>query len=344
MVEEKLHLAKFWDKEKLKNIEGIRCSLCARRCFIPEGKRGFCMVRENVKGKLFTLNYGRIVGLNVDPIEKKPLFHFFPGSSAMSYACFGCNWRCAYCCNWMISHDQLPNTQGEYHDPDYIVELAVENNCKTVSHTYTEPTIFYEFAYDVAKLAHKEDIKNTFVTNGYMTPEALDDFKYLDAATVDFKASADPEFLKKYSQVMLAEPIFEFLKELKKHKIHTEVTNLIIPKVGDDLEKFRKLVKWIVNELGTDIPFHIIRFFPNYKMLNMPSTPVATLEKFAEEARKLGLTYVYVGNVPGHKGENSYCPNCKELLIERIGFESRVVNLKKDRCGKCGEKINIVLS
>lgn len=302
------------------------------------------MVRENMKGKLFSLNYGKIVGLNVDPIEKKPLFHFFPGSSAMSYACFGCNWRCSYCCNWMISHDQLPNTQGEYHEPEDIANLAVKNNCRTVSHTYTEPTIYYEFARDVAKLARKKNIRNTFVTNGYMTVEALEGFKHLDAVTVDFKASADPDFLRKYSQVMLPEPIFEFLKELRRLKIHTEITDLIIPKVGDDIEKFRKLVKWVVDELGTDVPFHIIRFFPNYKMLDISSTPVATLEKFAEEARKLGLNYVYVGNVPGHKYENTYCPSCKELLIERIGFDSRIVNLKNDKCGKCGERIRIILS
>ncbi|MBI5872083.1 radical SAM protein [archaeon] len=176
-----------------------------------------------------------------------------------------------------------------------------------------------------------------------MTPEALDNFKYLDAATVDFKASGDEEFLRKYASVPSSEPILEFLKELQKHKIHTEVTDLIIPKVGDDLEQFKKFVKRIVDEVGSDIPFHILRFFPSYKMLDIPSTPVTTLEKFYNEAKKLGLNYVYVGNVPGNK-ESTFCPNCKELLIERLGFESRIANLKKDRCGKCDEKINIFLS
>ena len=332
-------LAMMWKNEN----KGVRCNLCARRCFIPEGKRGFCMVRENIKGKLFSLNYGKIVGLNVDPIEKKPLFHFLPASSALSYACRGCNFRCQYCCNWEISHDGLPEIFGQDYDPEQIVELAIENNCPAISHTYTEPTIFYEFAFDVAKLAHKKNIKNTFVTNGYMTPEALENFKYLDAATVDFKASGDENFLRKYASVPSSEPIFAFLKELKKHKIHTEITNLIVPKIGDDSEKFRKLIKWVVDELGTDVPFHILRFFPTYKMSTTPSTPIATLEKFFDEAMRQGLNYVYVGNAPGKK-ENTYCPNCKELLIERIGFESRIVNLKKDRCGKCNEKINIVLS
>jgi pyruvate formate lyase activating enzyme len=337
MAEKKL--AMMWKDEN----KGVRCNLCARRCFILEGKRGFCMVRENIKGKLFSLNYGKIVGLNVDPIEKKPLFHFLPASSALSYACRGCNFRCQYCCNWEISHDGLPEIFGQDYAPEQIVELAIKNNCPAISHTYTEPTIFYEFAFDVAKFAHKKNIKNTFVTNGYMTPEALENFKYLDAATVDFKASGDETFLRKYASVPSSEPIFAFLKELKKHKIHTEITNLIVPKIGDDLEKFRKLVKWVVDELGIDVPFHILRFFPTYKMLTTSPTPVAILEKFFDEAMGQGLNYVYVGNAPGKK-ENTYCPNCKELLIERIGFESRIVNLKKDRCGKCNEKTNIVLS
>ncbi len=338
MAEKKL--AMMWKKE----AKGIRCNLCARHCFIQEGERGFCMVRENTNDKLFSLNYGKIVGLNVDPIEKKPLFHFLPTTFALSYACRGCNFRCLYCCNWEISHDGLPEIFGQDYSPEQIVELAIKDNCPIISHTYTEPTIFYEFAYDVAKLAHKKNIKNTFVTNGYMTPEALDNFKHLDAATVDFKGAGDEAFLKKYASVPSSEPIFTFLKELKRHKIHTEITNLVIPKVGDNLEQFKKLVKWIVDELGPDVPFHILRFFPTYKMMNTASTPTATLEKFAKESKGLGLNYVYVGNVPGTGLENTYCPNCKELLIERIGFESRLGNLKKDKCGKCGEKINVFLS
>ncbi len=334
MVEKK-HLAMMWKKEG----KGIRCSLCARRCLILDGKRGFCMVRE-VNNKLFSLNYGKIVGLNIDPIEKKPLFHFLPTTFALSYACRGCNFRCAYCLNWEISHDRLPEIFGQKYTSEQIVELAIKDNCPTISHTYTEPTIFYEFAYDVAKLAHKKNIKNTFVTNGYMTPEALGNFKYLDAATVDFKASGDEKFLRKYASVPSSKPIFEFLEELKKHKIHTEITNLVIPKIGDNLEQFRNLVEQIIEKLGADVPFHIIRFFPTYHMLDISSTPISTLEKFYDEAKKLGLKYVYVGNVPSHL-ESTYCPNCKEILIERFGFESRIINLKKDRCTKCDEKINL---
>lgn len=296
------------------------------------------MVRENIRGKLFSLNYGKVVALNIDPIEKKPLFHFLPGVSALSYACSGCNFRCLYCCNSEISQKCLPDVSGKDYKPEQIVDIAVKEECPVISHTYTEPTIYYEFASDVAIFAHDKNIKNIFVTNGYMTPEALENFKYLDAATVDFKASADEAFMKKYASVTNIEPIFNFLKELKKQKIHTEITNLVVPRVGDDMEKFRKLVKWIVDELGADVPFHILRFFPNYKISEFPSTPSATLEKFFDEAKKQEMNYVYIGNVLGEK-ENTYCPNCKELLIERSGFQSRIVNLKKDRCGKCGERI-----
>lgn len=338
---EKPHSAMLWHKEDDK----IRCKLCARECLIPEGKKGFCMVRENIKGKLYSLNYGKIVGLNIDPIEKKPLFHFFPGSFALSYACRGCNWRCKYCCNWSISHDGLPEIFGTDYTPEKIVQMASENKLKIISHTYTEPTIYFEFAYDVAKLAHKKKMKNTFVTNGYMTQEALKKIsKFLDAATVDFKGSGNEKFLREFSLVPNTQPIFDTLIAMKKFGIHVEITNLIVPRIGDNIEDFRKLVKWILEELGEDTPFHLLRFFPSYMMLDTPETPIETLEKFMEESRKLGLNFVYIGNIPGHPGENTYCPSCKTLLIERIGFSSRIVNLVKNRCLNCSKKINLVLS
>jgi pyruvate formate lyase activating enzyme len=336
--------AMLWKIKKINDKEVICCNICARRCFIPEGKRGFCQLRENIKGKLFTLNFGKVVGLHFDPIEKKPLYHFYPGSEALSYACRGCNWRCVYCCNWEISHDGLPEIFGEDYTPEQIVNIAISSNCKIISHTYTEPTVFYEFAYEVAKLAHRKKIKNTFVTNGYMTPEALKKIaKYLDAATVDFKASNDKEFLNKFASVPDGSPIFDFLLGLKKHKIHFEITDLIVPKIGDKIEEFRKLVKWIVENLGEETPFHLIRFFPSYKLLDLPPTPVVTLEKFAAEAKKLGLVYVYVGNIPGHRLENTYCPNCNSLLIERMGFRARAINLEANKCKICGKKIKVII-
>ena len=333
-------LAVLWRREK----EGIRCNLCARKCLILPGKRGFCMVRENKNNQLYTLNYGRVVGLNFDPIEKKPLFHFYPGSTALSYACRGCNWRCQFCCNWLISHDGLPEIFGDKYEPEEIVEMAQERNCKIISHTYTEPTIYFEFAYEVAKLAHKKGMLNTFVTNGYMSLQALRKIsKFLDAATVDFKASNDPSFLLKYSSVPSNEPVFEFLKGLKKYGIHIEITNLIVPQIGENLEQFRKVVKWIIENLGSDVPFHVLRFHPDYMLTEIPVTPIETLESFIEEAKKLGLKHVYIGNVPGHRYENTYCPNCNELLIERTGFWVEKVNLEGNKCKKCGEKINIVV-
>ncbi|RLI97900.1 MAG: hypothetical protein DRP00_03185, partial [Candidatus Aenigmatarchaeota archaeon] len=248
------------------------------------------------------------------------------------------------CCNWLISHDGLPEIFGDKYEPEEIVRIAEENNCKIISHTYTEPTVYYEFAYEVARLAHKKGMLNTFVTNGYMNLNPLKKIaKYLDAATVDFKASDDPEFLIKYSSVPSNEPVFEFLKGLKKHKIHVEITNLIVPKIGENLKQFRKLVEWIIENLGAETPFHVLRFHPDYKLTDIPVTPVETLEKFIEEAKKLGLKYVYIGNVPGHEYENTYCPNCGEVLIERTGFWVNKVNLDKDRCRKCGEKIHIVV-
>jgi len=339
---ERLHKALFWHKEALGKVVGIRCELCARRCLIPAGQRGFCAVRENQGNKLFSLNYGRVVALNTDPIEKKPLFHFYPDSFALSYACAGCNFACAYCCNWEISHVKLPEKLGTNYSPQQIVDMAEEQGLKIISHTYTEPTIFFEFAFDVAKLAHKKGMKNTFVTNGYITEQPLKKIsKFLDAATVDFKGSGDEKFMREFASVPSTDPIFQALKLMKKLGIHVEITDLIVPKVGDDEKKFKELAKWVVDNLGSEVPFHVLRFFPSYKMMGFPDTPVKTLEKFAEEAKKLGMKYVYVGNVPGHDYENTYCPSCNTLLIKRSGFNA-ISNVEKGKCPKCGAKVNIV--
>jgi len=335
--------AMLWHKEE----ENVRCDLCGRRCLIKENGLGFCLVRKNVKGKLFSLNYGKIISMNIDPIEKKPLFHFYPGSYALSIASAGCNFSCKFCCNYEISQvfrdKDLHEVVGEEYKPTEIVKIAKEQSCKSISYTYTEPTIFFEFAFDTAKIAHKAGIKNTFVTNGYMTPEAVKTIApYLDAATVDFKGSADPKCYKNFSSVPEVKPIFDCLLEMKKQKIHVEITNLIIPKYGDDLEHFKKLVRWVVDELGNDVPFHILRFFPTYKVLDLPETPIQTLDKAFEIAKEEGLKFVYLGNVPGYK-ENTYCPNCGELLVERFGLFATRVNLSKNKCPKCGTKINIVI-
>ncbi len=336
--ENKGKIAMFW--KRMDSV--VKCSLCYRMCTIKEGKRGFCGVRINRNGTLYSLVYGKITAANIDPIEKKPLFHFHPGSSTFSISTVGCNFRCQFCCNWVLS--QETEIIGREVSPETIVEWALKYGANGISYTYNEPTVFYEFAYDTAKIAHSKNLYNTFVTNGYLTPEAIREIApYLDAATVDFKGSGDAEFYRKFMSVPDPSPIYESLLELKRNKIFTEVTNLVVPQVGDDPDNLRKLARWIVENLGPETPFHLIRFYPEYKMLDFNPTPISTLEKLASIAKSEGLQYVYIGNVPGHELENTYCPSCGELLIARYGFTIHKWNVKDDnRCPKCGEKINII--
>jgi len=319
----------------------VRCNLCARLCTIPDGKVGFCLVRKNEGGKLYALAYGKACSACVDPITKKPLAHFHPGALVMSIATGGCNFRCQFCDNWMIS--QTNGVQGTEFPPEKVVKAARDNGCHGVSYTYTEPTIFFEYAYDTATLAKKVGFFNTFVTNGYMTTEAVQTIApVLDAATVDFKGGADIEFYKKFSAVPSVEPIYESLKEMKRGDIHVEITNLVVPKLGDSLERIRELAAWTRENMGKDTPFHLLRFHPDYKLTEIPSTPIATLEKACDVSREVGLNYVFIGNVPGHSYENTYCPNCHELVVKRFSFEIVKWNLTRDmRCPKCGYNIAI---
>jgi len=277
----------------------------------------------------------------VDPITKKPLAHFHPGSLVLSIAAGGCNFRCEFCDNWMISQEK--EISGKDVSPGDIVKAARDNGCQGISYTYTEPTIFLEYALDTAGLAKQVGFFNTFVTNGYMTKEAVQTIApVLDAATVDFKGAADPEFYRKFSAVPSVEPIFESLKEMKRHDIHVEVTNLVVPKMGDSMDKIRELAVWIKDHLGKDTPFHLLRFHPEYKLTEVQSTPIATLEEAWKVSHEAGLNYVYIGNVPGHPYENTYCPNCRELVVKRYSFEIVRWNLTKDmRCPKCGYNIAI---
>jgi len=333
-----LHQAMLYERQK----EGkVKCCLCARRCLISDGSPGFCLVRENQGGTLFTLNYGKAVSACVDPISKKPVSHFNPGSIVMSIAAVGCNFRCQFCDNWMISQDH--EIAGKNLPPDEIVKMAKEQGCQGISYTYTEPTIYMEYAKDTAELAHKEGIFNTFVTNGYMTPEAVKAIApVLDVATVDFKAGGDPAFYKSVSAVPNVEPIYESLKELKVNGVHVEVTNLVIPKIGDDMRRIEDMATWIKDYLGRDTPFHLLRFHPDYKMTTTPATPIETLEKAYMIAKNVGLNYPYIGNVSGHPGENTYCPNCDEPVIKRYSFEITQWNLTDEmRCPVCGQYIPI---
>jgi len=333
-----LHEAMLYEKQEDKKV---KCHLCARRCLISEGATGFCLVRKNEGGTLYSLVYGKAVSAAVDPIGKKPLSHFNPGALVMSIAAAGCNFRCQFCDNWMISQDK--EVAGNPFPPAEVVKAAGARNCQGISYTYTEPTIYMEYAYDTAKIAHQVGLFNTFVTNGYMTPEAVRTIApYLDAATVDFKGGGDPEFYKTVSAVPNVDPIYETLKELKRRGVHIEITNLIVPKIGDSIDRIKEMATWIKDNLGADTPFHLLRFHPDYKMTTIPATSIETLEKAYMTAKEVGLSYTYIGNVPGHPAENTYCPNCNELVIKRLSFEILRWNLTKDmRCPVCGHEIPI---
>jgi len=333
-----LHEAMLYEKSEDKKV---RCNLCARRCVIKDGGLGFCLVKKNEGGTLYSLVYAKAISACVDPIGKKPLSHFNPGALVMSIATVGCNFRCKFCDNWMISQER--KIQGKHFPPEDVVKAARDNGCQGISYTYTEPTIFFEYAYDTAKLAHKVGLFNTFVTNGYMTPEAVKTITpYLDAATVDFKGAGDSDFYKKFAAVPTVEPIYESLKEMKRNNIHIEITNLVVPKIGDSLERLRELATWVKEVLGRDTPFHLLRFHPEYQVTDTPSTSIETLEKAYAAAKEAGLNYVYIGNVPGHPYENTYCPNCNELLIKRFSFEITRWKLTKDmRCPACDQDIPI---
>ena len=243
-----------------------------------------------------------------------------------------------------MTNNSIQDLKLEEYTPEDIVKLAEKYNCKTISYTYTEPTIFFEFAYKTAKLAHKNNIKNMFVTNGYMTDEAVKKIaKHLDAATVDVKASLDPEFYNKFMSVPDIGPIYDTLKQMKKQRIFLEITNLIVPQIGDNIELCRKFAEWVNNEINSNIPFHIIQFFPNFRLLEIPPTPVSRLEECIDGAKKAGLRFVYIGNVPGHASENTYCYNCQEPLILRDGIRIKKNNLSRGRCPNCGLGINIII-
>ena len=323
MVEENLKEAMLWESLSDKRV---KCNLCYRRCIIPDGATGACIVRMNRDGKLYSRVYGKLTSANVDPIEKKPLFHVYPGGEVMSISTVGCNFRCQFCCNWVLS--QETRIYGRTTTPEEVVRWTLEYGAEGISYTYNEPTVFFEFAYDTAKLAKKHNLINTFVTNGYMTPEAIDMIhKYLDAATVDFKGNGNSDFYRKFMGVKDPTLIFESLKAMKERKIFIEITDLVVPNYGDDIEDLRKLARWVVENLGPETPFHVIRFHPDYKMLDVPPTPIKTLEEHAKVAMEEGLKYVYVGNVPGHPLENTRCPECGTEVIKRFGFEIVEMNL-----------------
>jgi len=316
----------------------VRCNLCAHRCIIADGKKGICLVRENRGGTLYTLVYGRTIAQHVDPVEKKPLFHFYPGSTAYSIATPGCNVRCRWCQNWEIS--QMPRERhlimGQEASPEQIVAAAKHAGCRSIAYTYTEPTVFFEYAYDTARLAHEAGLTNIYVTNGYMTEEMLETFRpYLDAANVDLKAFRD-ETYRRYVGAHL-QPVLEAMKMMKRLGIWLEVTTLVIPGINDDDGELKDAARFVAEELGVDTPWHISRFFPAYKMTDVPPTPIETLQRAREIGLEAGLCYVYVGNVPGE--ENTTCHKCGRLLIRRVGFHVVENHISDGRCPYCGTPV-----
>jgi len=324
------------------NINGkVRCHLCNHHCVIKEGKRGICGVRENRYGKLYSLVYGKSVSVGVDPIEKKPLFHFYPGTSSYSFATVGCNFHCLHCQNWEIS--QMSKGKGgkiigDELAPERIVSGAMRASCMSIAYTYTEPTVFLEYAYDTAKLAHEQGIKNLFVTNGYTSAEAIKEIApFLDAANVDLK-SFDEDFYHEVCGAKL-QPVLDNIRLYKELGVWVEVTTLIIPGYNDDEDQLKEIAEFI-KSVGDEIPWHITAFYPAYKLLDVPPTPVESLRMARDIGIQVGLRYVYEGNIPGEGGESTYCSSCEELLIERSGFYIKRNKLVDGQCPKCKAKMD----
>ena len=313
----------------------VRCHLCSHRCRIAPSKRGICAVRENRDGSLYSLVYEKLISQSVDPIEKKPLFHVHPGSRSYSIATVGCNFQCDFCQNHEIS--QMPRETGKIIGrsvaPFDIVKKAVETGSKSIAYTYTEPTVYFEYAFDTCKEAHKRGVKNVFVTNGFMTGEAIETIApYLDAANIDLKSFSD-EFYKKYCGARL-QPVLESLKKMKELGIWVEVTTLVIPSLNDSEDELRDIARFICS-IGAETPWHISRYYPRYKMSEPPATPVATIHRAAETGKEEGLRYIYAGNVPGDAGENTFCHKCGHLVIERYGYQIENIDLDGVQCPRC---------
>jgi pyruvate formate lyase activating enzyme len=337
-----MKLAQFWEKGKDK----VQCLLCNHYCLINDGQAGICAVRKNIKGRLYSLVYGKVIAANIDPIEKKPLFHFLPGSLAYSIATVGCNFRCQHCQNADISQlaerklaaDFIP---GQELSPADIIKEAEKNHCQSIAYTYTEPTIFAEYALDCMKLAHKASLKNVWVSNGYTAKEAwLKILPYLDAINVDLKFFNNQTYLKICGAKL--QPVLDNLVYLKKKKIHLEVTTLIIPGLNDSEQELRQISKFIRDKLGAATPWHVSRFFPQYKLQDTKPTEEDLIYQAYQIGKEAGLQYVYGGNVATESLANTYCPNCQELIIKRFAYQIKRFD-QNGKCSKCQSKVDLIL-
>lgn len=358
------HEALFYNTE---NGKKVNCCLCPHRCIIADGKFGYCGVRKNIGGQLYSMIYGMVSSACADAIEKKPLYHFYPGSYTFSVGSLGCNMRCGHCQNWQIAHSRADSggRGTSYISPEELVNLSLENQCGGISWTYNEPTIWIEYAIDGAKLAKKKGQYTVFVTNGYIEPEALDAIgPYLDAYRVDIKGFDRSEkkwvletdikvnndledsrhcFYRDVANVNSVKPILDATVRAKtKWNMHVEIITNVVPGYNDDPDELRDIARWIVQNLGDETPWHISRFHPYLELSHVSSTPISTLEMARNIGVEEGLRYVYTGNVPGHKWENTYCHNCGYMLIERVGFNVGTFEIKDGLCTKCGANIPIV--
>lgn len=320
----------------------VDCFLCAHRCRIASGRRGICRVRENRDDALYTLVYGRLIAANVDPIEKKPLYHFQPGSQSYSIATMGCNFNCDFCQNASISQANYPERlAGSYAEPQSVVDEAERHRCSSIAYTYTEPTIFFEYARDVASIAHERGIKNVFVTNGYQTPETIDKMAGLvDAANIDLK-SFDDEFYRKLCGASLA-PVLEAIRLMHENGIFVELTTLLITGENDSDGELKQLAGFIA-DISPDIPWHVSAFYPTHRMLEHPPTQPNSIYKALEIGEKAGLRYLYAGNIPGSGYEDTKCHSCGKTVIYRTGFSVRATNLDGGKCGHCGTALPLVV-
>ncbi|MBC8527498.1 MAG: AmmeMemoRadiSam system radical SAM enzyme [Candidatus Cloacimonetes bacterium] len=331
---ESLKEAKYYEKLQ-DNL--VKCNLCPNKCFLGDGQIGDCGVRKNIKGTLYSLVYNKPVAVHIDPIEKKPLYHFYPATTALSIATVGCNMRCNFCQNWEISQSRPNEVKALTMTPQDVVESAKKYGCESIAFTYTEPTVFYEYMLDIAKLAHKEEIKTVFITCGYINEKPFRELcKYLDGANIDLKGFSD-EFYSTYTTATL-QPVLNTLKIAKEEGLYFEITNLVIPEANDDPKVIRKMCEWIRDSLGVNYPLHFSRFFPKYKLLNRPPTPLKTLEMARDIALDVGIKYVYIGNI-ATESEDTYCPNCGKKIIDRSGYFIESINIEDGKCKFCGKKI-----
>jgi len=316
----------------------VRCTLCPHECEVIDMERGTCSVRENRGGTYYTLVHSRVCSWGVDPIEKKPLFHFLPGTRAFSIATAGCNMECKFCQNWQISQFRPEDVNNRYWPPDRVVELAKINGCPSIAYTYSEPVVFYEYMYDTAVVGRKEGVRSAIITNGFINREPIVELcKVLDAVKVDLKAFTEKFYRETCGGVL--KPVLDALKWIKETGIWLELVVLIVPTLNDTKDEIRKMSDWVCSELGPGVPMHFSRFHSTYRIKNLPETPRTTLEMARETAVAAGIQFAYIGNVPMHPFENTYCPKCGELLIQRVLYTTAVIALRDGKCTKCRAEI-----